>query len=422
MEYIRLFFSNKSLLSLGILLTFFSGFGKTFLISQYIPFFAEDFNLTHASFGTIYAATTIASGIVIIYIGQLIDTTGIKKYSVFITFGLIASTLLLSFSQNIILLTIAIFGLRLSGQGLMNHISLTLITRYFKRCRGKAISISVLGHALSEGILPILTVLFITEYGWRATLMITAALMFVILIPMISGALSNMPKVEENFVEKTKKLKPLANEQWSIKKILLGNQFYLIAPGIFIIPFVFTGLMFYLLPIGDDKYWSTEWISYCFMGFACANLTSSIVAGQLIDRFKARKLFRFCSLPLILGISCIILFEGEWTALVCLTLAGITIGSGVTTETAAIAEIYGLKNLGTVKSVFSTLTIIASALGPLMIGLLLDNGYGFDTILTISIAALIILSLNSFRKSTKKHKALKSVWAIPRMMIYQKAA
>lgn len=422
MEYFRLFISNKKLLTFGILLTFFSGFGKTFLISQYIPFFASEFHLTHSSFSTIYALTTIASGFFIMYVGQLIDSTDIKKYAAMITIGLIISTLLLSFSHSLFLLTIAIFGLRLSGQGLLNHISQTLMTRYFKRCRGRAMSISVVGHALSEGLLPLTTILLITEYGWRKTLIITAIFMFVTLIPLIYTFLKNIPKVNEDFIRIRKKKKALIKEEWSIKKILSGNQFYLLGPNIFIMPFIFTGLMFYLIPIGDYKYWSTEWISFCFIGFACMNLLSSFIIGRMIDRFKAIKLFRFCTIPLILGTFTVYIFDAEWAALVFLSLAGISMGMNLTTETAAIAEVYGIKNLGTVKSVFTTLTIVASALGPLAMGYLLEMGYTYNTILLLCSLSLLIIAVNNFRSYTKKHKNLKSVWSIPKVIVLRKVA
>jgi MFS family permease len=421
MEYFRLFYFNKKLLSLGILLTFFSGFGKTFLISQYIPFFVKDFNLSITDFCLIYAFATIASGIAIIYIGRMIDNTELKKYAIMITFGLTASTLLLSFSQNIFFLAIAVFGLRLSGQGLMNHTCFTVISRYFKRCRGKAISISVIGHALGEAILPIATVLLIFAYGWRNTLIITAGFMFITLIPPIAGFFKNIPKAKEDFLKKIKRKKKLVKEEWTINKILRGNQFYLLAPIVFILPFIFTGLMFFMVPISNYKGWTIEWMSYCFIGFACANLFSSFTAGQLVDRFKARRLLPFYLLPLIAGIACILIFDGAWTAIVYLTLAGFTVGSGMTTETSVIVEIYGMKNIGTVKSLFSTIAIIGSALGPLVMGSLLDAGFNFDFILFISLSILSVISLNSFRSYSRKHKTLKSVWSIPKVMLFRRA-
>lgn len=421
MEYFQLFFSNRRLLTFGILLTFFSGFGKTFLLSQYIPFLLNEFNLSNTGFTIIYALATIASGISIIYIGKLIDSTELKKYAAMITFGLIGSTLLLSFAPNIFFLFIAVFGLRLSGQGLMNHTCFTVMSRYFKRCRGKAISIAVLGQSLSEAVLPIAIVLLINYFGWRIALVTTAATMFIILIPVIFSSLKNKPKVQEKFAEAKKKKKNPVKEEWSTRKVLVGNQFYQLSGNIFLLPFISTGLMFFLIPIASFKNWTIEWISLCFIGYAAANLFSSFITGQLIDKYKSTSLLPFYMLPYALGIACILLFDGPWTAFAYLSLAGLSMGANLTIETGVIAEVYGLKSIGTVKSVFTTLTIMASALGPLAMGLMLDQGYSFDTLLLISLILISMVSFNSLRPVSKKHKRVRSVWAIPRHILYRKA-
>lgn len=421
MEYFQLFISNRRLLTFGILLTFFSGFGKTFLLSQYIPFLLNDFQLNNTGFSVIYALATIASGLSIIFIGRLIDSTELKKYAAMISLLLIGSTLLLSLSYNLFFLFVAVFGLRLAGQGLMNHICFTVMTRYFKRCRGKAISISILGQALGEGILPIGIVLLINFYGWRAALAITAAIMFVILMPVIFGFLKNKPTVKEKFIERPKKKKVKVKEEWSIEKVLMGNQFYLLSINIFTLPFISTGLMFFLMPLAGFKNWSAEWISVCFIGFACTNLSSSFITGQLIDKIRARFLLPYYMIPFALGISCILFFDGPWAAFAYLSLAGFSLGSGVAVETGVIAETYGIKNIGTVKSVFTTLTILASALGPLAMGLLLDMRYSFNTVLLLSLAFICLVSLNSFRKFSRKHKRIKSLWSIPKVILFRKA-
>ncbi|MBS3818037.1 hypothetical protein KGY73_00815 [bacterium] len=43
-----------SLLAFGLLLTFFSSFGQTFLISLYVPSIEELLNISNTEFGTIY--------------------------------------------------------------------------------------------------------------------------------------------------------------------------------------------------------------------------------------------------------------------------------------------------------------------------------------------------------------------------------
>jgi fucose permease len=123
-----------------------------------------------------------------------------------------------------------------------------------------------------------------------------------------------------------------------------------------------------------------------------------------------------------MGISLILLFSGDWVALAYLILTGTSMGMSVTTESAVVTEVYGLRNIGTVRSVFTFITIIGSALGPFVISLLLDTGLALNQILEFSLIIIAGISLNSFRKFPKKHHAINTIWEIPRVMIYRKAS
>jgi MFS family permease len=63
------------MLSFGVLLTLFSSFGQTFLISMFVPRLLETFQLNTAQFGLLYAAATITSALSLPFFGRLIDRT-----------------------------------------------------------------------------------------------------------------------------------------------------------------------------------------------------------------------------------------------------------------------------------------------------------------------------------------------------------
>src|SRR4051794_12069766 len=106
MEYVRLFLSNKRLLTFGIMLTFFSGFGKTFMISLYIPDFLKAFELNITAFSALYAIATLAGGFFIIYLGKLIDDIKLKRYAIWVTLGLAFSAIIVAFTHNIFFLLV----------------------------------------------------------------------------------------------------------------------------------------------------------------------------------------------------------------------------------------------------------------------------------------------------------------------------
>ena len=71
-------------------------------------------------------------------------------------------------------------------------------------------------------------------------------------------------------------------------------------------------------------------------------------------------------------------------------------GSGRTSICKALVsnlkELYGLENLGAIKGLLHASMVFASALSPVIFGLIIDIGFG---ILTISIISLLIISIST---------------------------
>ena len=138
------------MLSFGFMLNFFSSYGQTFLISLYLPFLVSAASIQNSAFGSLYSVATLLSALILSQIGKYIDTVPLKTYSWLATLGLVLSSFLFSQVYSVYVLFIALFGLRLSGQGLMSHISSTVTAKYFDADRGKALGITSLGHPAGQ--------------------------------------------------------------------------------------------------------------------------------------------------------------------------------------------------------------------------------------------------------------------------------
>ncbi|MFA5068715.1 MAG: MFS transporter [Candidatus Omnitrophota bacterium] len=165
MTYIKLFLDNKRIISFGFLLTLFSSAGQTFFLSLYVNSILADFCLTNASFGLLYSSATILSAAALAFAGRFIDYYNLRTYALISSGLLCLSCVATALSRNIVVLFIGLWGLRFAGQGLLSHISSTSMAKFFIDKRGKALSVSVLGYAFGEGILPVI----ITGLSyWRA--------------------------------------------------------------------------------------------------------------------------------------------------------------------------------------------------------------------------------------------------------------
>jgi predicted MFS family arabinose efflux permease len=114
-RFLHFFKEHKPLLIFGFILTFFSGFGQTFLISLYVPEIAGSFDISAGTFGSIYAFATLASAFCLTKAGSYIDKINLKTFTFFVLGGLFLSLLTLSQATHVAVLVVGIWGLRLIG-------------------------------------------------------------------------------------------------------------------------------------------------------------------------------------------------------------------------------------------------------------------------------------------------------------------
>lgn len=400
MDYIYFLLNNKRLISFGFILTFFSSFGQTFLLSLYVPKLIIEYNLSNSFFGGLYAFATVGSSFVLVFVGKLIDKSDLRTYSLYSSFLLLSSCLILAFSFNIVMIFIGLFGLRFAGQGLLSHISNTSISKSFDKTRGKALSITSLGYSFGEGLLPLLMSVLIFNSGWRNSLIFSSMAVAFILIPFIWTALKNYNNKTQN--------QDYYEIQFDRKKLIKDKKFYILAANSMVLPFLITGLFFYQSELALYKNWTLEWLSFAFIGFALGRTVFSLLIGKIIDNYSATRLLSFFLIPFLLGLILLFIFENPYTALAYLVLTGISVGAGGNIKTAAIAEIYGTKNLGAVRSLFTTIMILGTALSPLLFGIILDNGFGFSSILICGIFLTTIVAIQSAQLSKKYNTILAS--------------
>ncbi len=376
-------------------LTFFANFGQTFFISLFGHNIRSEFALSHGEFGAVYSLATLASALFLLWLGSKIDDVGLKFYSSMVCIGLIAACFLLALADSVILLFLSIFALRLSGQGLMGHIAATSMARYFDDQRGTAVSIASFGYSLGEGVLPSLAVFAAGILGWRGTWMAIGGLLVIVLVPLVLWLLEAHDVRHERHIRNTASPKDGASttrKHWSRKEVLRDPRFYLVLPAVIAPPFILTGMFFHQVHLAESKGWSLAWIATCFVGYAVANVGSSLVSGPLVDRFKAVRLLPFYLMPLGFGILGIAVMDNPGVALFYMIMAGITTGASHIIVGSMWAEIYGVRHLGSIRSVSTSIMVLSTSLAPVAMGWVIDYGVSMEAI-SLTFLGYIVLSI-----------------------------
>lgn len=387
--------ANVPYVGFGWLITFFSSFGQTFLISLYVPEILSTFSLSNGEFGTLYALCTIAASAIMLRYGPYVDFKPVRHMTYVTVCGLAMSTILLGLSYHPAVLVVAITGLRLTGQGMMSHISLTIMSRYYDKDRGKALSLSSLGYSVGEALFPVLITTLILGFGWRWTAIGSGLLLLAALLPVLLRI--NLEELDLTEEELHKVPKGLQVKEYGA--LFRDRYFWIIAPASFMQSFIVTSLFFYQLVIAKERGWPYEIYSLFFIGYAVMNLCFSLIGGSWVDTFSARKVFIYHLLPLLVSLAGLAYLPGLAGAVVFLFAMGVAVGLSNPVKAALIAEIYGVARLGAVRSLFTMVMVLSTALGPMIVGNLLDFGFNFESVVLMLLAFAVVTIINGFRIS-----------------------
>jgi len=397
MSKIRSFQKSLPLLTFGVLLCFFSSFGQTFLLSLYVPSIENLLGISNTAFGTIYAAATLASAFTLPWIGGLFDRVPIRRYVLMVVGGLMAALLLLSFSNHVITVVIAFYGLRLFGQGLMSHTSVSAMARYFNANRGKAIGIAALGHPAGEATLPFLITLLIGAVGWRMTLQYSALSLAILVLPL-SLLLLYWSRGRLRAYEHQINTSPEEKKKNSVWKLLKDRRFWIISPLVFMLGYTNTAIFFFQLKLGEARGWSPEWVAGSLSAFALASAIGMAGSGPIVDKLSGRRLFPAFVLPYLLGLVVLVFYHQPLSYPIALLLMGISNGSGKTIRNAMFAEIYGIQIIGQARSIYTTVMVVSTAFGPITFGIMLDAGWSYSLIFSVVAGVMVLAIANGWRK------------------------
>jgi predicted MFS family arabinose efflux permease len=399
---------NKKVIIFGFIFTFFSSFGQSFFLGLFNAPIRNELGISHGQFGNIYASATICSSLLLIWVGKKIDDYRILNYSFFVVTLLFVSSLFFSFINSVYFLAVAIFLMRLSGQGLMSHASTTTISRFFEKSRGKALSTIWFGLSTAEFILPVLVTYFFLIYSWRIVWQ-GIAILIILLLPFVILNTIKSVNLDSREIDNNSKLKKIKIKSWRRRDVIKDYRFYIVSLNMLAMPWMATGIFVYQSFISESKMWAVYTIPKAFMVYSITSIATLFLSGFLVDKFTGRRLILFMNIPLFLAMFVLFQFNHEVFAYIFLGLIGVSNGLANILGSSTWAEIYGVKYIGSIKALTTAFMVFSTAFGTAVFGLLIDNGFTIENIAFVG-GAYIVISLTLlffFRKSIEPVKLTK---------------
>mgnify|MGYP000512976662 FL=1 len=402
--------SNFKIIFFGFVFTFFSSVGQSFFIGLFNSNIREELNISHGEFGILYGIATLCSSLTLIWLGKKIDDLKLVNYSFLVVIFLGLAALFFSFVNGLIFLSVGIFFLRLSGQGLMAHTASVAISRFFDRNRGKALSYVWVGMSFGEFLLPVIIVYFLTFIYWR-DLWQGFAIIIILLLPIFTyltiKEISIFSRENKNGDNVNKNIDTI--KSWTRKEVLKDLKFYSILPAMLASSFIITGIVINQTFIIESKDWGKFAMAQSFMIYSIFTVATLFFSGFLVDKFTSRKIFPLLNVPLLISLIVLAIFDHSYTAFVFMGFMGISNGLTNVLMSSFWAEIYGVNYLGSIRALTGALMEFSTALAAAVFGILIDLGYSIENIaifcsIYTAISIVIVLIFQKTYKPVLQNK------------------
>ncbi|GLQ35538.1 MFS transporter [Amylibacter marinus] len=390
----------------GALMAFASCFGQTFFISIFADDIMHSYDITNTEWGRIYGIGTFASGILLLWAGGLADRIAMLRIAPAVLMLLAVFALLMAFNTSLVVLTFIIFGLRFAGQGMMMHISMVAMARWFQASRGRAVSLALLGYTAGEAILPLSFVFLLGLFSWQY-LWIIPALYALVLIPVLFLCLSTkrIPEGNSELIEQT----GMGDHHWTRAQALRHPLFWLLIPALITPSITMTALFFQQVNLTQEKGWAHLEFVALFPVFSVTTLCTMMVTGILVDRIGAARIMPIYQIPMAVGFLVLGIGGSITAALFAMILLGMMQGANTTVVTTVMAENYGTRHVGAIKATSTAAIVFGSAISPSLTGYLIDQGRPFSTqlpllsILVFLTSGIAFLALRHYSRMRRRY-------------------
>jgi len=408
------FYYGWLIVAISALGVFFSGPGQTFSNAVFIESYIQDFGLDRTTVSSIYSAATLLSGLLLFFMGRLVDRYGRRVMLTLAALLLALACLYNSFVTGPVMLFFGFFMVRYFGQGSMTLIPNTLVSQWFMKYRGRALSFAGLGGLLGAAGFPPLINALIDGYGWQNAWRMLALVLIVLFVPAAYYFVRNRPEDVGLLPDgapasgepgEGQAAAAAEEDSWTLGEALRTRAFWFILICGAIPAMVYTGITFQIFSILGEQGIDRTTTAYVLSLVPLVSFGCSLASGFIVERVNAH---RMLGVTFALNIvACVVLIYANSEAAVFAFAIAWGVAQGLMNIPMGVIwpNYYGRKHLGSIQSVTTTGMVIGSAFGPIPFGWAYDQFGSYAVMLVASIAIWALGSVLAFLSPPPRRKA-----------------
>ena len=392
----RRFFFGWAVLGVAALGIFASEPGQSHTFSVFVGPLGGDMALSATTIASAYGLATLAAALCLPLVGRLLDRHGARRMLLLVAALLGLACVAFGAVAGIAWLAIGFAALRFFGQGSLMLCCAYLVSQWFSRRRGLALSLMALGFSLSMAVHPPLAQWLIDLVGWREAWLWIGLATWVLLPPVMlvvvdrpedvalrpDGDAAPVPRTaaqegtarEEGGAWSADAAPPAAEAGLTLRQALRTPAFHIIAAGLLSLSMLVTALHFFQVSIFTAHGLEARLAAKVFPVSALTMVAAMPLIGRMLDRYRTEWMFSGGLVVMAASLVAATLVESLWTAVGYAVIFGLNNALSMTFFSFMWPRYFGRRHLGSIQGVGQMIAIFGASLGPLPLGLALLPG------------------------------------------------
>ena len=366
---------------------------------------SDELGWSRESFSAVQTLSTVVMGGLGLFIGTAVDRRGPR--SLMLVGGVIAGASLVAtaFVHTLWEFYLARGVAQTVGMALFGSLVVNVtVARWFVARRGMAIALASVGISLGGVLMVPLVSWWVGDYGWRTAWVLQGILVWVVVLPaalLMRRAPEDFGQMPDGMSEDeaaaytaaTKRVSAASEVQWTRAEAVRTRALWMIICGYGVGMMGSIGLLLHAVPMLADAGFDRGTAAALYSMWAWMALVAKLFWGAVMDRFHPRYLSAISFLSGAIGLAALApAVQTGSVPLVALGFAaiGFSFGGSAPMQETVWAGYFGRAHLGEIRSIAMPFSIIFSAGGPLLGGILYDRtgDYGMALLIFAAFTAL----------------------------------
>jgi MFS family permease len=354
----------------------------------------RDLQLDRVHFARINLWATLIGALFSLGVGRLIDRFGSRIVLTVVSVLLAATVFGMSVTGGLVTMAILITLTRGLGQSALSVVSITMVGQWFVRRLNLAMAIYTI--ALSIGFMiafPLIGEIVLTR-GWRTAWWIVGVALLAGLAPLALLLVRRSP--EACGIEPDGQPANLSNAlptDYTLREALATPSFWVFGIASAVYGLIASGIALFNESILAERQFDASTYYRSLIIVALTSLVGNFLGGWIASKWKMNRLLSFAMVLLACSLLALPHVSTQLHVAIYAAVMGLAGGFVIVIFFSFWSATYGRKHLGKIQGAAQAMTVIASAVGPLVLAETHDRTGSYASIFYVLTAVVIVLAL-----------------------------